>query len=234
MSVIKMYMGEKIAFYYAWYSHYTLFLAYAAFPGVIVLIVQLIQVLDMGVEGIRTPLIPFFCVWMAIWTTIQNESWKRKSSELAYRWDVMDAAEKEELRPEFRGDECINTATGKIEKYYPEEVRRRKQYASVPVVFTFVAAAIIAFISAKMYKETFAVGEMALIQGLVASVINSVAIVVLDQVYKRLALFMTDLENHRYESEYESALGKKLYSSERERASRNGSTVVIVIVIFIS
>ena len=54
---------------------------------------------------------------MAVWTTIQNEQFKRKASELAYRWDVMDAADHEELRPEFRGDECINTATGNIEKY---------------------------------------------------------------------------------------------------------------------
>ena len=146
-----------------------------------------------------------------MWTTIQNESWKRKSSELAYRWDVMDADSKEEMRPEFRGDECINTATGKIEKYYPEKVRRNKQYGSVPIVFSFVAAAIIAFISAKIYKETFAVGEMALIQGLVASTINSVAIVVLDLVYKWLAKLMTDYENHRYESEYESALVAKTF-----------------------
>ena len=65
---------------------------------------------------------------MAIWTTIQNEQFKRKASELAYRWDVLDAADCEDKRPEFRGDECINTATGKIEKYYSEDVRRRKQY----------------------------------------------------------------------------------------------------------
>ena len=148
---------------------------------------------------------------MAVWTTIQNEQFKRKSSELAYRWDVLDAAEHEEKRPEFRGDECINTATGKIEKYYSEDVRRRKKYFSVPLVLTFVTAAIIAFISARIYKETFAVGEMALIQGLVASVINSAAIIFLDQVYKRLAKFMTDLENHQYESEYESSLVSKTF-----------------------
>jgi ankyrin repeat protein len=65
LTAIKMYMGEKVAFYYAWYCHYTAYLAGAAAPGLIVLLVQLIQVLQMGEEGLRTPLIPFFCVWMA-------------------------------------------------------------------------------------------------------------------------------------------------------------------------
>ena len=213
LTALKNYFGEKVAFYFAWFSHYTIFLAGAAIPGLFVLFVQILQCISTGsVEiGLRTPFIPFFCIWMAMWTTLQNETWKRKSSELAYRWDVLDADEEETVRAEFRGDECINTTTGKIEKYHPSSVRKKKELLSLPVALTFIVAAIIAFIGARIYKAIFSKGEMAMMHSLIASVINTVAIVTLDLVYKRLARFMTDLENHCLESEYESALVTKTF-----------------------
>ena len=133
LSSLKMYVGEKVAFYFAWFSHYIIYLIAAAVPGMVVLFVQIWQCaqdprgIQQG-ECLKTPLIPFFCVWMAIWTTVQHEMWKRKQSELAYRWDVTNAENEEEIRPEFRGDECINTANGNIEKYYPESARRKKRF----------------------------------------------------------------------------------------------------------
>ena len=213
LTSLKMYFGEKVAFYFAWFSHYTIYLAGAAVPGFLVLLVQILQCVSTGsVEiGLRTPLIPFFCMWMAIWTTLQNETWKRKSSELSYRWDVLDADEEETVRAEFRGDECINTTTGKIEKYHSSSVRRRRELLSLPVALTFIAAAIIAFIGARIYRAIFGHGEYAVVHGLIASVINTAAIVALDQIYKKLARFMTDLENHCLESEYESALVTKTF-----------------------
>lgn len=218
LTSLKMYVGEKNAFYFAWFSHYIIYLVGAAVPGMAVLFVQIGQcaVDPRGItqgDCLKTPLIPFFCVWMAVWTTIQHEMWKRKQSELAYRWDVLDAADDEDLRPEFRGDECINTASGKIEKYYPESARRRKKYFSPWVVLTFVTAAIIAFIGARLYKELTkggAYGDPAL-QGLVATIINSAAVVILDQIYKRVATWITDWENYRVESEYETALVSKTF-----------------------
>ena len=50
-----------------------------------------------------------------------------------------------------------------------------------------------------------------MLQGLVATTINSVAILILDQVYKRIAAWITDWENYRLESEYEAALVSKTF-----------------------
>ena len=62
LTALKMYFGEKVAFYYAWYSHYTAYLAVAAVPGLIVLLVQVLQVLEMGAEG-KSFLVLCWCVF---------------------------------------------------------------------------------------------------------------------------------------------------------------------------
>ena len=56
---------------------------------------------------------------------------------LLYRWDVMDFTEVEETRPEFRGDECINTATGKVESTIPGVHQKKEKLCGLPVVITF-------------------------------------------------------------------------------------------------
>ena len=62
-------------------------LGLAGLAGAIVLLVQLAQcaVDPVGAiagegECLKTPLVPFFCIWMAVWTTVQHESWKRKQN----------------------------------------------------------------------------------------------------------------------------------------------------------
>jgi hypothetical protein len=222
LSAAKQYLGEKHAFFFAWYSHYTAHLTSPALVGLFVVLHQLYQVhyvYDGSWEdGLRSPLVPLYCLFMSIWTTVQWELWKRKQSELAYQWDMMDADAHETVRSEFTGDECINTVTGNVSKYYPESKRRRKQCCSIPVVIVFLTLAAIAFIATKFSSylltplgvEANGETEQQYVS-LGATMASATVIVVLDSIYKKIAVRFTDWENHRYQSNYETSLVMKTF-----------------------
>ena len=224
LTVLKNYFGEKHAFFFAWYSHYTAHLSSAAVVGVVVLLVQIFQVyvaelnsteknsFANSVEhGLRSPVVPLYCVFMSIWTTFQYELWKRKESELAYRWDVMDSDIREEIRPDFKGDESYNTVTSKISKYYPSSKRRQRQCCSVPMLLFFILLAVIAFVGTRVSNVMLQSNEHQLYSSLGISVLGAMIIVVLDDVYRRIARRMTEWENHQYQSEFDSSLVMKTF-----------------------
>ena len=83
LSAIKNYFGEKVGFYYAWMSFYTAWLLIPAILGLAVTVYQIIS----AVDNIFTSL---YSLCVCIWVTIFIERWKRKSSEIALRWGVLD------------------------------------------------------------------------------------------------------------------------------------------------
>lgn len=57
-----------------------------------------------------------------IWSTIIVEFWKRKTSEINYRWGTLDQMNNPDIlnkivREDFIGDECISAVTGGLTKY---------------------------------------------------------------------------------------------------------------------
>ena len=63
------------------------------------------------IKGLLTWLLPLssftrfaICgLFNLIWSTVFLELWKRRSSELSYKWGIFDSEIFEPLRPEFRG-----------------------------------------------------------------------------------------------------------------------------------
>lgn len=73
VDVVKDYFGEKIAFYFLWLGHYTTWLIPAAGIGLI------------GWFGVaadknnpNAPIMPYFAAFIAIWSSLFLEFWKRK------------------------------------------------------------------------------------------------------------------------------------------------------------
>jgi hypothetical protein len=57
-----------------------------------------------------------------IWGTFIIEFWKRKTSEINYRWGTLDEMNNpksiiKKIRPDFLGDECISNTTGELTKH---------------------------------------------------------------------------------------------------------------------
>ena len=51
---------------------------------------------------VDNPLTVFFSVFMAVWTVLFVEFWKREQSKLQFEWDAIDFEKKSEtIRPQF-------------------------------------------------------------------------------------------------------------------------------------
>eukprot|EP00944_MAST-04C_sp_MAST-4C-sp1_P005805 g5805.t1 len=199
---IRSYYGEKVAFYYAWFCHYTAMLMF------IVPFSLANGIYQLAFQTYTSVYLALLAVIMAIWSTVHTESWKRKQEELAYRWDMLDFEREEKLRPEFRGDENISSKNGFVEKYYSEDIRARKKVFSIPVLLTFVGAVVTGFTLVQFWKQAISTqytGNNLVIWGGIASFVNTFIIVILDILWGKTAVWLTDWENWRTDTEWEDA-----------------------------
>jgi hypothetical protein len=111
---VKDYYGEKIAFYFLWLGHYTTWLIPAAIIGFI------------GWLGVaaddnnpNAPIMPYFATFIAIWSTIFLEFWKRKEKFYAMKWGTLGFESTEQDRPEFEGTPSFSPVTGRPMIYFP-------------------------------------------------------------------------------------------------------------------
>lgn len=203
--------------------------------------------------------------------------------QLAYDWDVLDFAEEERDRPQFRGTtKRKNPITGKEEKHYPAAQRSVKQVGSFSTMIFMLTIVIIIVVSVIVYRiavraalivhvdpqngETAVavalrslfrlrlpvlarvgacpclclqactcvtcgsvfvcctgltldslLGLLALctsaatITAVTAAILNLTGIITMNILYGKLAVRLTDWENHRKESEYEASLTTKIF-----------------------
>uniref|UniRef100_A0A0X3NPU4 Anoctamin n=1 Tax=Schistocephalus solidus TaxID=70667 RepID=A0A0X3NPU4_SCHSO len=172
-----------------------------------------------------------FAIIMALWATMFMERWKRYQNVLAYQWNVQNLEPVDEPpRPEFlalldkRGYRSeINPVTGREEPVIPFWSRK------VPILFITYAAVLFGVVLCLacllgvifyrlvirvilLQNENAFVNSLAgIITTITSSCINLACIFVLKLVYDRVAVVMTNLENHRTQSEYDDSLTLKLY-----------------------
>jgi Calcium-activated chloride channel len=82
----KEYFGEKVALYFEFLGHYLTWLLPLAAAGLIVALDVLIEYgmfKDFTEALIRGYLIPFYSIFVAFWSTLMLEYWKRKESAKA-------------------------------------------------------------------------------------------------------------------------------------------------------
>nr|XP_046184532.1 anoctamin-6-like isoform X2 [Oncorhynchus gorbuscha] len=176
-----------------------------------------------------------FAVFMAIWVTVFLEFWKRYQAELEYEWDTVEFLEQEEQpRPEYEAKcnhERINPVTRAKEKV-PYTVCGRCIRVSLgigTVLFwiVLILASVVAIIVYRLavffsfstrlqsdlkelepFKE-YVTAQMA--TSVTASVISFVVIMVLNILYERVAIWITDFELPRTKTDYENSLTLKMF-----------------------
>ncbi|CDQ70830.1 unnamed protein product [Oncorhynchus mykiss] len=176
-----------------------------------------------------------FAVFMAIWVTVFLEFWKRYQAELEYEWDTVEFLEQEEQpRPEYEANcnhERINPVTRAKEKVPYTACGRciRVSLGIGTVLFwiVLILASVVAIIVYRLavffsfstrlqsdlkelepFKE-YVTAQMA--TSVTASIISFVVIMVLNILYERVAIWITDFELPRTKTDYENSLTLKMF-----------------------
>lgn len=167
-----------------------------------------------------------FAIFMSVWATLFLEFWKRKQAVLAYHWHMMHFEDVEEqFRPEFVATAPTlrkDPVTGKVVPYIPK-MTRYQRFAGVGSVVSFmiflVLAAVIGVVAyrASVYGSLVASNDAdtrknaKILTSVTAALLNLVCINLLKFFYEKLALWLTNWENPRTETDYKDSFTYKMF-----------------------
>ncbi|CAF1198507.1 unnamed protein product [Rotaria sordida] len=208
---IRDYFGENVAFYFAFLEFYTYALVPPALLG---LLISFSSSSDFFKYS-------SLCIFNVIWWTIVMELWKNYTNKLAHQWGTLDIEIFERPRSLYYGDPQLSPITNTEEPQYPLWKHLLKKYlVSYPLMLVCVAISLIMYFTycgiQQSTDEKYPFDDSVLFihaksMRMAPSLGYSLLIGPVNLAYKRLATFLTDLENHRLQSSYENNLTSKLF-----------------------
>ncbi|KAJ8032027.1 Anoctamin-4 [Holothuria leucospilota] len=168
----------------------------------------------------------FFACFMSLWATMFCEFWKRRENSLAYDWDLFGFEENEEnIRPEFEAkapDKRISPITKLTEPYMALRNKFPRIAASIVSIMFMILLVVAAVVAVIIYRiavkvalartgSEFVSSMSSIVTSCTASAISVIIIMILQNIYERIAVWLTDLELHRTETEYEDSFTFKMY-----------------------
>jgi uncharacterized protein YoxC len=203
--LITAYFGEKICLYFIFLGHYSWWLIVPSIVGVP------LQIAVFAMDGYSSaPFLPFYSYFTALWGSMMLEYWKRTESEWAMKWGTLGYEDTETDRPDFRGQRIKSYIDGKDVVYFSSAKRNQYVMQSLLVVALLIAAVV--GLVASIYVIRFAIQPyIGTNAQTVASVANSIQILIANAVYTFLATALTNRENHRTETQYEDSLISKIF-----------------------
>ncbi|XP_030056565.1 anoctamin-5 isoform X2 [Microcaecilia unicolor] len=177
----------------------------------------------------------FFAIFMGIWVTLFLEFWKRRQARLEYEWDLVDFEEEQQqlqLRPEYEA-KCTskkkNPVTQDMEPYLPLTSKAARFCFSGSTVLFWILLIIASMVAVIVYRLSVYAAFASImennqslepISGLLtpqtatsvtASFLNFILIMILNFLYERVAIWITDMEVPRTHLEYENRLTMKMF-----------------------
>ena len=165
-----------------------------------------------GTLDFSCPVLPFYSLVITVWSIVMLEYWKREESRTALQWGMSDFEATEQVRPEFFGELKPSYINGKLTLQYPASKFIRRGIISKAVVTTFCM--LIIGIVASIYVLRFQLerhGNGKYYASTVASILNSIQIIVLNMLYRSVVTFLNNQENHRTDTQYEDSLIIKMF-----------------------
>lgn len=209
-TAIKNYFGEKIGLYFEWLGLYTTYLTIAAAFGIAVWINIAIKNNDPSSASV-----PYFAAFMAVWSTLFLEQWKRRENTLALEWGMIGFEDVESDRPQFYGDKIRSPVDGKVHKHFTLLQRLPLTLRSYAIIFGCclgalgVIAAILAFKAALNKTEAVLFGTD--IGSSIGAILLAIQIQVFNGFFNKIAIELNGNENHRTDTQYEDALISKIF-----------------------
>jgi len=196
---VRDYFGAEIALYFCFLGHYTKYLAVPAVTSIGFTIWQLIRgSMDDSWSVVQIS----FGIINFMWGGLMVKTWKREQATKALYWGTMGCEDNEEMRPEYSYVEKKNHITGETIKYY-DPAKRKMTYIysfGVPVLMVLLVGCVVTAITAlRHWLDQFGAGG-------VAGGINAVTIMVFNELYRSLAVWLTDQENHKTDTDYNDSV----------------------------
>ncbi|KAJ8707661.1 hypothetical protein PYW07_011338 [Mythimna separata] len=177
------------------------------------------------------PATVFFAIFMSFWATTFLALWKRKQSVVRWEWDLGGAwteSQTEETRPEFEDSARhfrINPVTREKEPYLPTWEKAARFTVSGSAVLFMVAIVLSAVLSTITYRISmvsviyggtglFIQEHAKLFTTMTAATINLFILMTLTKVYAVIAIYLTNIENPRTQTEYEFSYTSKIFCFE--------------------
>ncbi|XP_046382503.1 anoctamin-1-like isoform X1 [Ischnura elegans] len=172
------------------------------------------------------PTTVFFAIFMSFWAALFLEMWKRYSAGIVHRWGLTGfSAQAEHPRPEYLARLAnakrhkVNVVTHAREPYVPFwKIRVPATILSYSVVLLLISVAVGAVFAVVLYRmcvvsslHLFGDTNDALFIPATAGLLNLVCIMLLNWIYDRLAVYLTELELLRTQTEFEDSLTLKIY-----------------------
>ncbi|KAJ8408303.1 hypothetical protein AAFF_G00257170 [Aldrovandia affinis] len=198
------YFGVKIAMYFAWLGFYTTSMLY---PAVIGFVLWMLTESDQTSRDICCVV---FALFNVVWATLFLERWKRRGAELAYKWGTLDtpAESLEEPRPQFRGVKRCSPVTGCEEFYYPPWKRRVFRWlVSLPIcIFCLCFVFLAMLVCFELQEFVMGIKELPRLARFIPKIMLAITVTACDEVYRKIACWLNDMENYRLQSAYEKNL----------------------------
>lgn len=211
VDVVKDYFGEKIGLYFVWLGHYTTWLLPTTFFGFIAW-----SWVAADNNDPNAAIMPYFATFIAMWTTLFLEYWKRKEKMTAMKWGMVGFEEEEQARPEFEGVLSVSAVNGQPLLYFPRNEYYFRVSLSVTIISTLILI-VIGVVASIFFLRIVLTRLQALTimdvstGAIIASLLNAVQIQVMNAIYGTIAIKLNDYENHRTDTVYEDALIAKTF-----------------------
>ncbi|XP_004428978.1 PREDICTED: anoctamin-6 [Ceratotherium simum simum] len=175
-----------------------------------------------------------FAVFMGVWVTLFLEFWKRRQAELEYEWDTVELQQEEQPRPEYEA-RCTHVVINEITQ---EEERIPYTACGKCIRITLCASAVLFWIlliiasvigiivyrlsvmiafSRKLpnaFNGTDPIQKLLTPQTattITASIISFIIIMILNMIYEKVAIMITNFELPRTQTDYENSLTMKMF-----------------------
>jgi len=192
---VRDYFGERVAMYFCFVAHLHHWLVPAAAAGLLFWLWDALFAAGTADNASALPL----CVGVCVWASTFVHGWRRTAAGKAVRWGTWGLKRGlEPTRPEFYGVDRVNPVTLRVDRYYPWSERIWKVICS----YTVIAAALALLLSA--LSVMFALQHIFARIGarFVFQVLNAVFVDIMNGALGAVARRLTDLENHRSQTEY--------------------------------
>ncbi|OQS00417.1 transmembrane protein [Achlya hypogyna] len=213
---IRLHFGEKAGLYFAYMDFYTKWLVPIAVWGVLIYVVsafaatayfQLLAITGLFVSG--------------IWGTLFLIFWKRRRAAIRLKWGVGQLEHVNVPNPAFYGTLRLDVPTGVDKLYYPTYKRRLKYAFGYLILLAFIAVetvVTIGFVDLYFFFKSGCAGHcsttgfenwiLVLSQGIMLGIVVDI---IQYQIFRVIAVALTNWENHRTEKRYESSRALKIF-----------------------